>query len=279
MTYFKMAQRAMICAAPLLSFSLGHGVGISSSFPRDAYNQVSVANNPQITNPKPTQSSISSQERADIFMARKSYADAVDYYNRALKEPGISQRDSAPIWNKLGIAFQQQVNFGAARKAYTVAIRCRADFSEPWNNLGTTYFLENRYKKSLKYYVEALKLNPDSASFHMNYGTALFRMKKYKEALEEYRAALTLEPNILSDRATNGTVMQTRGADANFYFYLAKTFANLGRPEEAVRYLRRAFEEGFKDHERVKEDPDIKKISENPAYVELMKNPPVAIRD
>jgi tetratricopeptide (TPR) repeat protein len=234
----------------------------------------------QIENPaRPPQATLSPQERADIFMARKSYVEAVDYYNRALQQPGISPADAAKIWNKLGIAFQQEVNFRAARKSYSISIHLRQNFSEPWNNLGTTFFLENRFKKSLKYYRQALKLNPDSASFHMNYGTALYRLKKYKEAVDEYRASLTLDPNILSDRATNGTVMQTRGADANFYFYLAKTFALLGRPDEAVRYLRRAFEEGFKDHNRVKEDPDIKKISQDPAYVELMKNPPVSIKD
>lgn len=279
MTNFKIARRTMIFAAPWLGFALAHGVAFPGPNPLDALGQVSAASAAQVDNPASPQSTLPPQDRADIFMARKAYADAVDYYNRALKQPGISPADSATIWNKLGIAFQQQVNFGAARKAYAAAIRFRADFSEPWNNLGTTYFLENRYKKSLKYYQQALKLNPESASFHMNYGTALYRLKKYKEAVNEYRAALTLDPNILSDRATNGTVMQTRGADANFYFYLAKTFAYLDRPDEAVRYLRRAFEEGFKDQGRVKDDPDIKKISQDPAYVELMKNPPVSIKD
>jgi tetratricopeptide (TPR) repeat protein len=229
--------------------------------------------------PPPPPANLSPEDRADIFMARKSYADAVDYYNRALKQPGMTPMDSAAIWNKLGIAFQQEVNFGAARKAYNQAIHLREDFSEPWNNLGTTYFLENNFKKSLKYYNHALKLNPYSASFHMNCGTALYRLRKYEEAVDQYRSALTLDPNILTDNAVSGTVMQTRGADAKFYFYLAKTFAILGRPDEAVHYLRRALEEGFNDQHKLQEDPDIKKISQYPAYVELMKSPPVAIKD
>jgi len=275
-----MARRITILVAPMLGLALARGAAIPNPYPLDARGQEPAPGAAQVENPNPsTQSNISPEDRADIFMARKSFVDAVDYYNRALKQPGISPADSARIWNKLGIAFQQQDNFGAARRAYTASIRFRIDFSEPWNNLGTTYFLENKFKKSLKYYQQALKLNPSGASFHMNYGTVLFRLKKYKQAVDEYRAALTLDPNILSDRTTTGTVMQTRGADANFYFYLAKTFANLGRPDEAVRYLRRAFEEGFKDNDRVRDDPDIKKISQNPDYVELMKNPPVSIKD
>jgi hypothetical protein len=60
---------------------------------------------------------------------------------------------------------------------------------------------------------------------------------------------------------------------------MAKAFASIGRAEEAVRYLRRAFEDGFTDQKRIDEDPDFKKISQHPAYVELMKNLPVAIKD
>ena len=234
----------------------------------------------QIESPVPSPKvAITAEERADIYMARKSYADAVDYYYRALKQPGLSPQGSATIWNKVGIAFQQQNNYGAAQKAYQEAMHLRADFSEPWNNLGTTYFMENKFKKSIKFYQHALKLSPSSPSFHMNLGTAYYRRKKYKDAVEEYKTALTLDPYFLSERSSGGTVMQTRGADADFYFYLAKSFAMVGQADEAVRYLRRAFEDGFKDQKRLAADPDIQKISQNPAYVELMKNLPVPIRD
>jgi len=227
----------------------------------------------------PLKAALSVEERADIFMARKSYADAADYYYRALQQPGISPPGAATLWNKLGIAFQQQNNYGAAQKAYEGAIRLTADFSEPWNNLGTTYFMEDNFKKSIKYYEHAIKLNPSSASYHMNLGTAYYHRKKFKDAVEEYKTALTLDPNLLSERSSSGTVMQTRGTDADFYFYLAKSFATVGRADDAVHYLRRAFEDGFKDQKRLAADPDIQKISLNPAYVELMKNLPVPIRD
>jgi hypothetical protein len=36
-------------------------------------------------------------------------------------------------------------------------------------------------------------------------------------------------------------------------------------------------EEGFNNRKRILQDPDIQKISKDPAFVELMKNPPVAI--
>jgi tetratricopeptide (TPR) repeat protein len=216
------------------------------------------------------------EQRADIFMARKSYADAVEYYRRALEATG---RTSAGLWNKLGIAYQQLQNYSAARKAYKEAMRRNKLLAEPWNNMGTTYYLENRAKKSLKYYRQAIKLNPNTASYHLNLGTALYRRKKMPEAIEEYRTALSLDPNVLTERSALGTVVQARGADAKFYFCLAKVFASLGRADEAVRYLRRAFEDGFDDFKGLDQDKDFEKIREFPAYVELRANPPKAIRD
>lgn len=222
---------------------------------------------------------ISSEERGDIYMARKSYADAVDYYYRALKEPGASDAGKASIFNKLGIAYQQELDYSAAQKAYKMSTHLRHDFPEPLNNLGTIYFMEDKPGKSVKFYLQALKLNPSSASFHMNLGTAYYRRKKYTQAVSEYQTALTLDPGILSERSAVGTVMETRGADANFYFYMAKSFALVGQLDESIRYLRRAFEDGFKDRKKLAQDPVFQKISQFPAYVELMKNPPVPIRE
>jgi tetratricopeptide (TPR) repeat protein len=234
----------------------------------------------QIENPaNPAKTALSPEERADIFMARKAYADAVDYYYRAIRQPGISPYEAGRVWNKLGIAYQQQQDYNLATKAYKEAIHRRADFAEPWNNLGTNYYMEDKFKKSIKYYLRAVKLSPSSASFHLNLGTGYYRLKKYKEAVDEYRSALTLDPEILTEHSSFATVMQTRAADPKFYFYLAKSFAIVGRADEAVRYLRRAFEDGFKDQKLLAEDPDFKKISQNPDYVELMKHPPVPIPD
>jgi len=226
--------------------------------------------------PQARSGTLTLEERADIFVARKSYDDAVDYYQRAMKEQGSKK---PALWNKLGIAYQQLQNVNAARRAYKEAIRLKKDFAEPWNNLGTTYYLEKRTKKSLKYYREAVKLNPNNASFHVNLGTSYYNLKKIPQAVEEYRIALGLNPNVLTQHSSMGTTVSARAADAKFYFYMAKIFASLGRSDEALRYLRHAFEDGFNDMKLVDEDPDLKKISELPAYIELRANPPKGIKE
>jgi tetratricopeptide (TPR) repeat protein len=225
---------------------------------------------------KPAVRALTSEERGDLSMARKSYEDAVDNYYRALKEGSFA---SAQLWNKLGIAYQELEDHAAARKAYKQATKRQKDYSEPLNNMGTTYFMQKKYRKSVKYYLQALKLDPNSASYHMNLGTSYIRMKKYAEFEEEYRKALSLTPNLLSERSSTGTTMQARGTEPEFYYHLSKVFASLGRPADAVRSLRRAMEEGFNDREKILTDPDFIKINKDPAFVELMHNPPYGIKE
>ena len=227
------------------------------------------------------QAKLTLEQRADVYMVRKAYADAADYYRRALKQDGSS---NARVWNKLGMVCQNLGDSRAARQAYNEALRRRHDFAEALNNIGTTYFFEKRYSKSIKYYQRAIQINPDSATFHQNLGSAYFRKKKFKETLEEFRQALTLDPKVLAGQSALGTVFQTvlgeqsEGVDPRYYFYLAKVFASLGRPEDAVRNLRRSLEDGFGNLQKIREDPDLQKLNQFPAYIELLENPPVAIK-
>jgi tetratricopeptide (TPR) repeat protein len=226
--------------------------------------------------------SLSFEQRADIFMARKEYAHAIEYYSDSIKSHQKSPQDRpviASLWNKIGICYQQEMEYGKARKAYKKAIRINRDFAQPWNNMGTTFYLSKRPKKSIKYYRRAIKLEPGAASFHFNLGTAYFERRKHKEATKEYRAAIEIDPDILTRNSREGTAVETRHADARFYFYMAKIYAGAGNSSEAVRYLQRAMEEGFKDQKRILQDPDFQKISKDPGFIALMKNPPVAIKD
>lgn len=225
---------------------------------------------------------LTEEEWGDLYMARKTYDAAIDHYSLAINSHSGSPQDKAELallYNKIGICFQQKLDYAKARKAYASAIRMDKTLAQAWNNLGTTYYLDRHAKKSVKYYRRAIKLKPQGASYHLNLGTAYFARKKYQDASKEYRTAIQLDPEVLTRSAGAGTAIETRHVDANYYFYLAKIFASVGNTAEAVRYLERALEEGFKDRKRILGDPDFQKISSDPAFVALMKNPPVAIKD
>jgi tetratricopeptide (TPR) repeat protein len=226
---------------------------------------------------------LTEEEWGDLYMARKTYDAAIDHYSLAIQSHKDLPRDNiqvAALYNKMGICYQQKLDYGKARRAYDRAIRLDENNGQAWNNLGTTFYLTHSEKKSIKYYRRAIKINPQSASYHLNLGTAYFARRKYKEASEEYRTAIELDPEVLTRSSRGaGTAVETRHVDAKYYFYLAKIFASIGNPVEAIRYLQHAMEEGFKDRKRILEDPDFQKISNDPDFVSLMKNPPVAIKD
>ena len=268
-------RRASLFAVTLLTVAVafwGGAPAIGAGFPSEQAAPATGSSPPGANPPR----DVTLEERADVFMARKNYDDAIDYYYRALKHSTF--KDPA-VWNKLGIAFQEEGKNSSARKAYTNATRADKSFAEAWNNIGTLFFAEKKFGKSVPYYQRAIKIRGDTAVFHINLGASYLKLKKRDQAVEEYCTALGIDPKVLSPESLVGTVVHASGTDVEDYFYIAKALASKGDAEAAVRYLRRALEDGFSDRQRIDDDPDFKKISQYPAFVELMRNPPVSIKN
>lgn len=207
--------------------------------------------------------------RGDIFMARKMYREAVETYLQA-------PRDSAVVANKIGIGYHQMLELDIARKWYERAIKLDPRYSEAINNLGTVHYAKKGYRRAVSQYNKALKLAPRSASIHSNLGTAQFARKKYKEASEAYEKALALDPDVFEHRNSHGVLLQERSVQerAKFHFYLAKIYAKAGAVDRALLYIRKALEEGFKEREKFREDPEFAKLQDVPEFQQLLTSEP-----
>jgi len=216
-----------------------------------------------------TNPSLTAEQRADILMARKMYREAVDAYKEG-------PADSAVTWNKIGIAYHQMMQIEEAKRNYEKAIKLNPHYSEAINNLGTVYYSKRSYRRAISHYNKALKLAPNSASIYSNLGTAQFARKKYKEASESYQKALSLDPEVFEHRNSYGTLLQERtvAEKAKFHYYLAKTYANAGNTERAIQYIRMALEEGFKERQKLMEEPEFAKLRETAEFKELMATEP-----
>jgi tetratricopeptide (TPR) repeat protein len=212
---------------------------------------------------------LTAEQRADILMARKMYREAVEVYKEA-------PLDSAIIWNKLGIAHHQMQQLDEARRHYEKAVKLNPRYSEAINNLGTIYYSKRSFRKAITQYNKALKLTPNSASIYSNLGTAQFARKKYKEASESYQKALALDPEVFEHRSSYGTLLLERSVaeKAKFHYYLAKTYASAGNHERAIQYIRMALEEGFKERQKLMEEPEFAKLRETAEFKELMATEP-----
>ena len=215
--------------------------------------------------PPEVPTNITIEMRGDILMARKMYREALETYK-------TGPADSAIIANKTGIAYHQMLDLENARRCYERAIKLRPDYAEAINNLGTVYYARKSYRRSITQYKKALRLTPQSASILSNLGTSYFARKNYDLAFATYQQALALDPEVFEHRSTMGILLQERTVDerAKFHYYLARTYAKAGDVEHTLIYVRKALEEGFKEPDKFKKDPEFQIVRDNPEFQQIM---------
>jgi hypothetical protein len=55
---------------------------------------------------------------------------------------------------------------------------------------------------------------------------------------------------------------------------MAKMYAKAGRNDLALQYLRKALEEGFKEKDKLKKDPEFAGMRDTPEFKELLASEP-----
>jgi tetratricopeptide (TPR) repeat protein len=211
------------------------------------------------------QTALTPDQRGDIFMARKMFREAIDAYREG-------PANSPLTWNKIGIAYHQLGDLSAAKRNYEKAIRVDSHYAEAVNNAGTIDYAQKKYRSAISKYRKAIRLNGASASFWSNLGTALYSRGKYEEMTEAYRKALELDPDVFEHRGMVGSEMQDRTvADrARYHYEMARIYANSGKNELALQYLRRALEEGLKDRTKMMQAPQFARLRETAEFQELL---------
>lgn len=260
----------MVSAHPLFLAGAALTLAFSGSSPlvRPAFGQLTDASS--VTAPsKERASTLTSEQRGDIFMARKMYREAIDAYREG-------DAGSAILLNKIGIAYHQMLELDLAKRHYERAVKVNPKYSEAINNLGTIYYAKKNYRRAVGQYNRALKLTPNSASIYSNLGTAYFARKKYDQAFEAYQKALSIDPEVFEHRNSHGVLLQERSVEerAKFHFYLAKTYAKAGMADRALMYIRKALEEGFREKDKLKEDPEFEPLRALPEFADLLAMEP-----
>lgn len=219
---------------------------------------------PAQTAEPPRSEELTPEKRADIYMARKMYREAIEQYKKCPV--------TAVTLNKLGIAYHQLNDPGQAERYYKRAIKANPKYPEAVNNLGTVFYWKKSYRKAVGQYKKALKLSPESASVYSNLGTAHFARKQYQQAVDAYQTALKLDPDVFEHKSSFGVLLRETKVEerAKFQYYLAKTYAQTGALDRALQSIRKALESGFKDKQKFLEEPEFEKVRELPEFKELM---------
>jgi tetratricopeptide (TPR) repeat protein len=217
---------------------------------------------------------LTTEQLADLYMVRKDYREAAQTYKRLADE----NPRNAVYFNKLGIALHQQEALTLALKCYERATKIDPTYADAQNNIGTVWYQRKKYGKAIKSYQKAIKLRTDMAVLYSNLGYAYFGDKKYEQSLASFHQALTLDPHFFEHNGSrNGSVLQDRSVTdrGRFYYMLAKSFAQAGNIERCIIYLRKAKDEGFKELNAAKTDPDFASLLKNPEIQEILALKPV----
>ena len=144
------------------------------------------------------------------------------------------------------------------------------------NNLGTIYYSKKSYRRAIGEYKKALRIKPNSASVLANLANAYFERKQYQLASDTIQQALAIDPNVFENRGSAGSVVQDRsvGDRAKYHYYLAKTYAKKGQNAEAILYIRKSLEEGFKERKKFEEEPEFAGLRDDPEFKQIMAMEP-----
>lgn len=196
-------------------------------------------------------------------MLHGSYAAAIRAYQQATLTSPV-------VWNKIGVAYHHLFAFDEARKAYQTALTIDPRNANALNNLAAIYHGQREYKLAESTYKRALKYAPNSAITYLNLGTAYFAQSRYKQGAKAYQRAFSLDPDVLSAAQLPLEHGISRQQLVATNYYLAKTSAAAGKRDQALRYLRKAFNEGFHDRKQLMEDKEFAALRTTPEFHELL---------
>lgn len=202
------------------------------------------------------------EERAKLFMAEKRYEDAIDAYHELLK----SEPKNALLLNMVGIAYLDLSNFEQAQKYFQRSIKADKKYVSAVSNLGMVWYHQKDFRRAIRQYKKAIAIDPRQAGTHANLGFAYYNSNKFPEAAAEFQKAADLDPHIFEHSDRVGVMVQDRTVanHGQFFYMMARVYAQKGDPAHCAAYLRKSMDEGYKDIKNVKTDPAFKDIIDDP---------------
>jgi len=204
----------------------------------------------------------------DQLVEDKQYDEAIRGYNELLAADPYNPQ----ILNRLGNTYSAMQKVREARTYYDRALKADPHYAVAMNNIGCLYYNEHNYGRAVRFYRRAIKTDPNVASFHNNLAFSYLAQKKYPEMMDSFRQAASLDPTVFDQHNRSGVVILERGVPDTgaLYFYLAKTFGQMGDLDHCLEYLTKARDAHYKNILKVKTDPAFDPVRSKPAMKEFM---------
>ncbi len=213
---------------------------------------------------------------------------ALQEYQRAAE---ISP-DNATAYANIGATYFRQAKWAEAIPSFQKSLAIQPD-ADIYSNLGTSYFFLGRFDESVKMFEQAVALSPKNEQLMGNLGDAYRASGRIAEAAATYDKAIALAYAQLQvnprDAATMGDlalyyakkgdsaqgqqyIRQARvidSSDLQLMYDEGQIYAMGGKPSEALKALREAFQKGYPPEEAQK-DPELASMKGSPQFEKLI---------
>jgi tetratricopeptide (TPR) repeat protein len=132
----------------------------------------------------------------NILRSRERYAEARDYYTRALALIGKPSKENWTLFYARGVSNERLKDWAAAEADLKQALDLSPDESSVLNYLGYTWVDQNQnLKTAMDYIRKAVKLKPDDGYYVDSLGWAYYRLGNIQSAVEQLERAVELRPD------------------------------------------------------------------------------------
>jgi eukaryotic-like serine/threonine-protein kinase len=189
-----------------------------------------------------------------VYLRQGKWSEAIPQYQKAL-----TLSPDSPTYSNLGTAYFFLKTYDQATKMYEKAVEMTPNDEVLLGNLGDSYRWSGHsdqaataYGKAISLAFQELQVNPRSASIMSDLGLLYAKKGDATNALQYTQQA----------RAINADDLQLIYSEAQ-----VKTL--IGKPEEALKPLRLAFEKGYSPQEAWN-DPEFQKLQALPQFSQLV---------
>ena len=181
----------------------------------------------------------------NILRSRERYAEALDYYDRAVKLVDKPTKENWSLYYSRGVCNERMKKWPAAEADFKQALELSPDESLILNYLGYSWVDQGmNLTQAMDYIRKAVKLKPDDGYYVDSLGWAYYRLGNMPAAVEHLERAVELRPDdpIINDHLGDAYWHIGRTLEAKYQW---EQSLSLDPEEDAVALLKKKIASGL----------------------------------
>jgi tetratricopeptide (TPR) repeat protein len=199
----------------------------------------------------------------NILRSHERYAEARDYYTRAINLIGKPTKEKWTLFYARGVCNERLKDWPAAEADLKRALELSPDESPVLNYLGYTWVDQSQnLKTAMDYIRKAVKLKPDDGYYIDSLGWAYYRLGNIQSAVEHLERAVELKPDdpVINDHLGDAYWRIGRKLEAKYQWQQSLT---LKPDNDLIATIDKKLKDGLPDTPATKaENSAVQKIAE-----------------